>query len=58
MWGAAWLYKASNDNKHWEYVKSNVKNLPGSFTEFGWDSKDAGISVLVSGVSCSSLYIY
>nr|XP_027187103.1 endoglucanase 8-like [Cicer arietinum] len=64
IWGAAWLYKATNIQSYWDFVKSNIQNLEypvarningfrvlssgGSFGEFGWDSKNAGINVLVS----------
>ncbi|XP_058745763.1 endoglucanase 8-like [Vicia villosa] len=47
VWGAAWLYMASNDQFYWNFVKSNIQSL-GSFSEFGWDSKHAGINVLIS----------
>ncbi|XP_058745761.1 endoglucanase 8-like isoform X2 [Vicia villosa] len=50
VWGAAWLYKASNDKTYWNFVKSNIQSL-GSLSEFGWDSKHAGINVLISEVS-------
>ncbi|WCJ36498.1 glycosyl hydrolase 9B1 [Euphorbia peplus] len=49
VWGAAWMYKATNDEKYWNYVQTNINNMDGSFTEFGWDTKDAGINILVSG---------
>ncbi|WJX61811.1 cellulase [Trifolium repens] len=52
IWGAAWLHKASNNQNYWNFVKSNIQLLEssngGSFGEFGWDSKNAGINVLVS----------
>ncbi|KAJ9139999.1 hypothetical protein P3X46_030687 [Hevea brasiliensis] len=60
FWGAAWLYKATNDPKYWDYILRNISNsassfakrlnsvVGNSFAEFGWDSKDAGINVLVS----------
>ncbi|GAU34882.1 hypothetical protein TSUD_269990 [Trifolium subterraneum] len=65
IWGATWLYKASNDQNYWNFVKSNIQSIEssvlfrntngfkvlangGSFAEFGWDSKHAGINVLVS----------
>jgi hypothetical protein len=55
IWGAAWLHKASNNQNYWNFVKSNIQLLEssngGSFGEFGWDSKNAGINVLVSQVS-------
>ncbi|XP_050222250.1 endoglucanase 8-like [Mercurialis annua] len=56
VWGASWLYKATNDNKYWSYIqnrtlamKSNDNlNSMDNFDEFGWDSKHAGINILVS----------
>ncbi|KAK7312078.1 hypothetical protein VNO77_35645 [Canavalia gladiata] len=47
IWGAAWLYKATNGAAYWNFVKANIQSLWGS-NEFGWDSKHAGINVLVS----------
>ena len=64
-WGAAWLYKATNNESYWNYVQYTINNLPkyikvmntdgtlsyrDNFAEFGWDTKVAGINVLVSGV--------
>ncbi|KAF5731079.1 putative endo-1 4-beta-glucanase [Tripterygium wilfordii] len=63
IWGAAWLYKATRAPSYWLYVVDNIHNLEnsavkkvnsisystgGSFAEFGWDSKHAGINILVS----------
>ncbi|XP_027356773.1 endoglucanase 8-like [Abrus precatorius] len=48
IWGAAWLYKATGVSNYWNFVKENIQSLSGSFAEFGWDSKNAGINVLVS----------
>ncbi|XP_047965356.1 endoglucanase 8-like [Salvia hispanica] len=52
LWGAAWLYKATNKVYYWNYVKENIitfkAQIEGANFEFGWDSKHAGISVLVS----------
>ncbi|CAJ2655263.1 unnamed protein product [Trifolium pratense] len=65
IWGSSWLYKATNDQTHWNFIKSNIQSIKftsivkningfkvltngGSFAEFGWDSKHAGINVLVS----------
>ncbi|XP_043718085.1 endoglucanase 4-like [Telopea speciosissima] len=61
LWGAAWLYKASNSQYYWNYVLNNIHNLEttvvqnkdyayggGRFAEFGWDTKDAGLNILVS----------
>jgi endoglucanase len=62
IWGAAWLYKATNTEYYLKYVMENIHYLEyvpqsndpiyvgGSFEEFGWDSKHAGINVLLSGV--------
>lgn len=49
MWGAAWLLKATKLPYYWNYIKQNIHNVK-NFGEFGWDSKDAGINVLVSKV--------
>ncbi|KAK7258237.1 hypothetical protein RIF29_32797 [Crotalaria pallida] len=53
VWGAAWLYKATNADDYWKFVKANIQYIEspyngGSFAEFGWDTKNAGINVLVS----------
>ncbi|KAK7386965.1 hypothetical protein VNO78_27379 [Psophocarpus tetragonolobus] len=48
IWGASWLYKASNDSRYLDFVKSNIKFIGNDVFEFGWDNKDAGINVLVS----------
>lgn len=64
MWAAAWLYRATKSPNYWNYVVDNVKHLRkvlvrnidgviysgGSFAEFGWDTKHAGINILVSKV--------
>ncbi|RHN59816.1 putative cellulase [Medicago truncatula] len=46
IWGAAWLYKASNNENYMKFVKSNIQSIQPY--EFGWDAKHAGINVLVS----------
>ncbi|KAG8652815.1 endoglucanase 4 [Manihot esculenta] len=62
VWAAAWLYRATKSPNYWNYVVDNVKHLRkvlvrnidgviysgGSFAEFGWDTKHAGINILVS----------
>lgn len=67
LWGASWLYKATNDKKYWNYITQNIEYLEtgtsygkvegkdpghvgGSYTEFGWDTKHAGVNVLISRV--------
>ncbi|XP_054817174.1 endoglucanase 4-like isoform X2 [Prosopis cineraria] len=47
VWGAAWLFKATKLPKYWNYVNKNIHSL-NNFGEFGWDTKDAGINVLIS----------
>ncbi|KAH9647599.1 Endoglucanase 8 [Citrus sinensis] len=62
IWGAAWLFKATNEQKYWNYVVENIHFLEnsvetesnkavyvgGCFADFGWDGKNAGINVLIS----------
>ncbi|XP_074354264.1 endoglucanase 8-like [Apium graveolens] len=50
LWGAAWLHKATQNEIYLNYVLNNVYQMgrPWNIGEFGWDSKDAGISVLLS----------
>ncbi|MBA0730498.1 hypothetical protein Golax_004624 [Gossypium laxum] len=68
IWGAAWLFKVTKEQKYWDYVQNNIPNLPRrvirlvngdlqaakTFAEFGWDTKDAGINVLLSGLVMNS----
>lgn len=65
LWGAAWLFRATEASNYWNYVVDNIHNLEnsivkningvpytgGSYAEFGWDTKHAGINILVSKVS-------
>ena len=52
-WGAAWLYKATNNESYWNYVQYTINNSPKyikvmntdgtlsyryNFAEFGWDT--------------------
>ncbi|KAL1813858.1 hypothetical protein ACET3Z_023923 [Daucus carota] len=50
LWGAAWLYRATLNKYYFDYVSTNVYKMsrPWNVGEFGWDTKDAGISVLLS----------
>ncbi|TYG60216.1 hypothetical protein ES288_D07G050400v1 [Gossypium darwinii] len=50
VWGAAWLLRATKAPYYRNYVLANIQNLDksSSFAEFGWDTKHAGINVLVS----------
>ncbi|XP_022159640.1 endoglucanase 8-like [Momordica charantia] len=47
IWGAAWLFKATKAAYYWNYVTKNINKIQNS-AEFGWDTKDAGINVLIS----------
>ncbi|CAN0891568.1 Endoglucanase 4 [Linum grandiflorum] len=62
VWAAAWLFKATKRENYWSYVVKNAGELDkmelksvdgftnsgGTFGEFGWDTKTAGINVLVA----------
>ncbi|GKV14207.1 hypothetical protein SLEP1_g25110 [Rubroshorea leprosula] len=53
IWAAAWLYNATKLEKYRNYIFQNMSKLEayfsnGSFSEFGWDNKHAGINVLIS----------
>lgn len=47
LWGAAWLYKASGDNKYLSYVSSN-QGWSQSVSEFSWDNKFVGAQTLLA----------
>ncbi|CAN1842113.1 Endoglucanase 4 [Linum perenne] len=53
VWAAAWMFKATKSAYYWSYVIKNTGELDksGTFGEFGWDTKTAGINVLVAGES-------
>ncbi|KAH9292188.1 hypothetical protein KI387_042622, partial [Taxus chinensis] len=51
LWAAAWLYRATADQKYLSYLIDNAKSLGGtewSMTQFSWDNKYAGVQVLAS----------
>ncbi|KAK1261528.1 Endoglucanase 8 [Acorus gramineus] len=48
VWGAMWLYKASNKKNYWDYVVNNIHMLEYNVGEFGWDDKHAGLFVLLA----------
>ncbi|KAK1285892.1 Endoglucanase 8 [Acorus calamus] len=50
VWGAMWLYKASNKKNYWDYVVNNIPTLGYNVGEFGWDDKHAGLFVLLARV--------
>lgn len=52
LWAAAWLFKATRNTKYWKYLEQNISQLDiFKINEFGWDSKHAGINILMSNVS-------
>ncbi|KAK6926375.1 Glycoside hydrolase family 9 [Dillenia turbinata] len=55
VWAAAWLYKATNKAEYMQYVRDRIYSISkivtlGTIAEFGWDSKHAGINILVAGM--------
>lgn len=53
LWGAAWLYQATNNQYYLDYLGRNGDSLGGTgwgMTEFGWDVKYAGVQTLVAKV--------
>ncbi|KAG7539805.1 Six-hairpin glycosidase superfamily [Arabidopsis thaliana x Arabidopsis arenosa] len=50
LWGAAWLRKATGDERYLNYIESNREPFGASdnVDEFGWDNKVGGLNVLVS----------
>ncbi|KAL1059792.1 hypothetical protein V6Z11_1Z006200 [Gossypium hirsutum] len=47
LWSAAWLYKASRDEKYLNYVLSN-QGWSQAVSEFSWDNKFAGAQALLA----------
>merc|ERR1712012_606527 len=52
-WGAAWLYKATEDPTYLEKAKKyfNSGNMCESNLWFGWDNKKAGVEVLMYDIT-------
>ncbi|XP_050204529.1 endoglucanase 11 [Mercurialis annua] len=51
LWGALWLYKATDNEEYLKYVISHAHCFGGTgwaITEFSWDVKYAGLQILVS----------
>ncbi|KAI5683254.1 hypothetical protein M9H77_04482 [Catharanthus roseus] len=51
LWGAVWLYKATDNEEYLEYVINKSLCFGGigwSITEFSWDVKYAGIQIIAS----------
>lgn len=53
LWGAMWLFKATDNDKHLQYIINNADSFGGigwAITEFSWDVKYAGLQVMASKV--------
>ncbi|KAI3847784.1 hypothetical protein MKX03_009767 [Papaver bracteatum] len=51
LWGALWLYKATDNMNYFKYIINNSHEFGGTgwaITEFSWDVKYAGIQILAS----------
>ncbi|KAK1568557.1 hypothetical protein Q3G72_025944 [Acer saccharum] len=51
LWGAMWLYKATDNDKYLNYVIQNADSFGGigwAITEFSWDVKYAGLQIMAS----------
>ncbi|CAL1407183.1 unnamed protein product [Linum trigynum] len=51
LWGAMWLYRATDNEKYLKYVIENAHGFGGigwAITEFSWDVKYAGIQIMAS----------
>lgn len=54
LWGALWLYKATDDISYLNYVIENGESFGGTtwaITEFSWDVKYAGLQIIASMVN-------
>ncbi|KAL8529770.1 hypothetical protein ACS0TY_006995 [Phlomoides rotata] len=53
LWGATWLYKATNDEYYLKYAVDNSVSMGGTgwaVKEFSWDNKYAGVQILLAKV--------
>ncbi|XP_059078225.1 endoglucanase 11-like [Cryptomeria japonica] len=51
LWGAMWLYQATNQDSYLQYVVNNAESLGGvgwNVQEFTWDVKYAGVQILAN----------
>ncbi|KAJ6973319.1 endoglucanase 11-like [Populus alba x Populus x berolinensis] len=51
LWGALWLYKATDNEKYLEYVINNAHCFGGTgwaMAEFSWDVKYAGLQIMAA----------
>ncbi|KAK4795134.1 hypothetical protein SAY86_013128 [Trapa natans] len=47
LWAAAWLHRATGDDKYMNYIVSN-QGWSQKVTEFSWDNKFAGVQALLA----------
>nr|GLL17673.1 endoglucanase 11-like [Ipomoea trifida] len=51
LWGALWLYKATDNDYYLNYAMENAESFGGitwAMTEFSWDVKHAGLQLLAA----------
>lgn len=61
LWGALWLYKATDNEIYLEYVINKAHFFGGigwAMTEFSWDVKYAGLQIMASKVKRQSHLSY
>lgn len=54
LWGAIWLYKATQNEEYLKYVMENGFGFGGTtwaIAEFSWDIKYAGVQAIASMVN-------
>ncbi|KAF8009067.1 hypothetical protein BT93_J0147 [Corymbia citriodora subsp. variegata] len=59
LWGATWLYRATGDQTYLKYAIDNAGSMGGiswGVKEFSWDTKYAGVQVLLSKVLMDNPY--
>ncbi|TXG56902.1 hypothetical protein EZV62_018215 [Acer yangbiense] len=53
LWGATWLYRATEEEYYLKYVVDNAEYMGGTgwaVKEFSWDNKYAGVQILLSKI--------
>nr|QCQ73715.1 endo-(1,4)-beta-D-glucanase [Litchi chinensis] len=53
LWGATWLYRATEEDYYLKYVVDNAECMGGTgwaVKEFSWDNKYAGVQILLSKI--------
>jgi endoglucanase len=58
IWGAAWLYKATNDSTYKTLAEKAYDEFPLKETpkQFGWDDKNVGANVLLAQLTGTARY--